>query len=139
MKKHLMYGMLFAAVISLCGCGKGSSGGGGGGTTPPPTEEKLAAKLSAAAIETSPSSSFTFTADIQSKIPSGGVTIKVDAKREDTNASVYSVQANSSVASNSFTVSPLPPGQVYCTVTVTITSVATPSNSWVGSFRVLWK
>jgi hypothetical protein len=143
MKKLLFCGLMACALVLFNACGKSSSSGGstGGGTTggTTSTEEKLSVKLSAAAIETSPSSSFTFTADIQSKLPAGGVTIKVEVKRDDNNAVVYSIQANSSVLSNSFTISPLPPGQVYCTATVTVTSASTASNSWTGSFKVLWK
>jgi hypothetical protein len=145
MKKQLFYIiLLFSVVCFFSACSKsggGSSAGGtsGGGTTPPATEEKLVAKLSAAAIETSPSSNFSFTLDIQSKMPVAGITVKVDVKREDNNVAVYNVTANSTFANNNFTINGLPPGQVYCIATITVTSVSTPTNVWTGSFRVLWK
>lgn len=135
MKKQILYIIIACSLPCLfTACGKSSGGG-----TAAPSEEKLAATLSAAAIENSPSSSFPFTVNIQSKLPTGGVTIKVDVIREDTNAGVYNITANSSFASSNFTVSNLPPGQIYCRATITITSVSTASNTWTGSFRVLWK
>jgi hypothetical protein len=146
MKKQFSYIVLLFFIAGLSGgCSKsggGNSGGGnsGGGTVVPPViEEKLVAKLSAAAIETTPSSNFGFTLDIQTKIPASGVTVKVEVKREDNNAVVYNITANSSFASNNFTINGLPPGQIYCLATITVTSISTPTNVWTGSFRVLWK
>jgi hypothetical protein len=140
---HIILLCLIMGVFGACSksgggsSGGGNSGGSGGGAVT--TEEKLVAKFSAAAIETSPSSNFNFTIDIQSKMPAAGVTIKVDVKREDNNAAVYNVTANSTFASNNFTINGLPPGQVYCLATITVTSVSTPANVSTGSFRVLWK
>lgn len=125
----------FVILLALCACSKGFSGG----TPTPPAEDKLEVKLSAATIETALSNSYTFTVNIQSKLPANGVTIKVDVKREDNAASVYNVQASSNFSSNSFTINPLPSGQIYCAATITITSVNTPTNIWTGTFRVLWK
>ena len=125
----------FAMLFALCACSKGFSGG-----TPTPTpEDKLEVKLSAGTIETALSNSYTFAVNIQSKLPANGVTIKVDVKREDNAASVYNVQASSNFSSNSFTINPLPSGQIYCLATITVTSVNTPTNIWTGTFRVLWK
>jgi hypothetical protein len=130
MKKFIKYILVICLMGTMYACGKGSS---------KPTEEKLDVKLSAASIETIPGPSYTFSVDIKSKMPVGGVTIKLQVKREDTNADVYTVQASSPFLSTSFTISPLPPGQIFCMATVTVTSVTTPGNTWTGSFRVLWK
>ena len=140
MKRGLLF-LLVIVTVLLAGCGKSAdSGSGSGGTTGTnQAEEKLSAKISAATIEVTPSSSFPFTVDILSKMPAGGITIKVEAKREDNLVSVYSVQASSTFTSNNFTITSLPPGQIYCTATITITSATTPSNTWTGTFRVLWK
>jgi len=131
---HLLMG--FSILCLLGACGKSSNSPA---PAPVAVEEKLVVKLSAASIETALSNSFNFTVEVQSKMPTGGVTIKVDVKREDNNTSVYSIQANSTIAISSFTINPLPPGQVFCTATITVTSVTTPTNIWSGSFRVLWK
>jgi predicted small lipoprotein YifL len=130
MKKLIQYLLPVYLLCALYACGKKPG---------LPIEEKLDVKLSAAAVETVPAPSYSFTADIKSKMPVNGVTIKVEVKREDTNADVYNVQASSAFASNNFTISPLPPGQVFCKATVTVTSVTTPGNTWIGSFRLLWK
>jgi hypothetical protein len=130
MKKPIQYLLSVYLLCALLACGK---------KIKTPAEEKLDVKLSAAAIETVPAPSYSLTVDIKSKLPVNGVTIKIEVKREDTNADVYNLQANSSFASNQFTISPLPPGQVFCKATVTVVSVTTPGNTWTGSFRLLWK
>lgn len=128
MKTIERYGWILLVVLSACSK-KPSL----------PEEEKLDVKLSASAIEKIPSPDYTLRISIKSKLPAGGVRILIDTKREDNNAAVYSVAANSSFAETDFTISPLPPGQIYCITNVTVESVATPSNTWKGSFRVLWK
>ena len=95
--------------------------------------------FSATAIQISTSNAYVLTVNITSKMPAQGVTVKVDVKREDNGAAVYNIQANSSLSSSNFTISPLPPGQIYCTATVTVTSVTKATNVWTGTFRVLWK
>jgi hypothetical protein len=130
MKKMIPYLLSVFLLFALYACSKKPG---------IPTEETLDVKLSAAAIETIPSPSYSFTVDIKSKMPVNGITIKIEVKREDTNADVYNVQTNSAFASTGFTISPLPPGQVFCKASVTVTSVTTPTNVWTGSFRVLWK
>ena len=122
--------LIFLLLMVVHACKKDDS---------PPAEAKLDVKLSSAAIETSPSNTFNFSVTINSQLPAGGVKINVDVKREDNNASVYSIQASSNSAANNFTISPLPPGQIYCLATITVTSVSTATNTWSGTFRVLWK
>lgn len=125
--------LLFSVTcFAMYGCSKSDGGSA-------PTEENLKVSLSSAAIETALSNSFNFSVTIQSKMPTSGVTIKVDVKREDNLTSVYNVQANSTFTSSNFTINSLPPGQIYCLASITVTSVNTPSNIWTGSFRVLWK
>ena len=125
--------MLLMPLLFSCGGSKGSD------TPVTPAEENLAVNLSASAIQISTSNLYQLAVNITSKMPAQGVTVKIDVKREDNAASVYSIQANSSLASSNFTISPLPPGQIYCAATVTVTSVTKATNVWTGSFRVLWK
>ncbi len=133
MRKLLTILSFFIGLTSLISCGKG-----GGGTTTP-SEENLNVKLNTANPATSTGSSYTFTVEVLSKIPASGVKINITAKREDNSTVVFTQDLSSSTAVNSVIVSPLPMGQVFCTVTVTVTSATTSSNTWNGNFRVVWK
>ena len=129
--KQLITCLIWISLPLLFSCGsKGSD---------TPTEDNLVVNLSATAIQISTSNAYVLTVTITSKMPAQGVTVKVDVKREDNGAAVYNIQANSSLSSSNFTISPLPPGQIYCTATVTVTSVTKATNVWTGTFRVLWK
>jgi hypothetical protein len=129
--KQLITCLIWISLPLLFSCGsKGSD---------TPTEDNLVVNLSATAIQISTSNAYVLTVNITSKMPAQGVTVKVDVKREDNGAAVYNIQANSSLSSSNFTISPLPPGQIYCTATVTVTSVTKATNVWTGTFRVLWK
>jgi hypothetical protein len=127
LKKYFILGMLLP-ILLVTACKKNV-----------PAEDTLDVKLSAASIEAFPSNSFPLTVSIKSRMPPNGVTIKIEANREDTNAGIYSILTSSILTGNDFSVSPLPPGQVYCKVNVTVTSASLASNTWTGSFRVLWK
>jgi len=133
MKKNIkmVFKLAFSMLFTLYACGDKE--------VVTPKEDNLSVKLSAGNIEVSPSNSYSFNVIILSKLPASGVTIKVDVKREDNTAGVYNVQATSNAASSNFTISPLPPGQIYCLATITVTSINTPANTWSGTFRVLWK
>jgi hypothetical protein len=72
-------------------------------------------------------------------MPAAGVKINITAKREDNSTVVFTQDLSSSTAVNSVTVSPLPMGQVFCTVAVTVTSATTSTNTRNGNFRVVWK
>jgi hypothetical protein len=72
-------------------------------------------------------------------MPAAGVKINITAKREDNSTVVFTQDLSSSTAVNSVTVSPLPMGQIFCTVAVTVTSATTSTNTWNGNFRVVWK
>jgi len=136
MKNRSLYLFLALAISCFAACSRPNDPT----PAPGPTEEKLAIKLSASGVEVSPSNSFPLTVTVTSKMPTGGVIIKVDAKREDNNASVLSITSPAtSVAGTNFTISPLPANQVYVTVTVLVTSVTTASNTATASFRVVWK
>jgi hypothetical protein len=129
--KQLIILLTWISLPLLFSCGsKGSDA---------PAEDNLVVNLSATAIQISTSNSYVLTVNVTSKMPPQGVTVKVDVKREDNAVSVYSIQANSSLSSSNFTISPLPPGQIYCMATVTVTSVTKATNVWTGTFRVLWK
>lgn len=135
-------------ALLLIACSKGSSGGGTTPTPVPPTpptvtETKLDVKLSAGAIEIATANNYNLTVTIQSTMPIGGIDVKVEVKREDNSAVVFTnTITNTSTATHNFAITPLPAGQVFSTATVTVTSKTanlTTPNTWTGSFRVVWK
>ncbi len=133
MQKHVTKILLFLSIIGFSACGKG-----GGGTTTP-AEENLNVKLNTDNPAKALSSNHTFTVEVLSKMPPSGVKVNVNVKREDNSSVVYSVDYTATTAVSSVTISGLPPGQVYCLATVTVTSVTSSTNTWSGNFRVVWK
>jgi hypothetical protein len=126
MKKLFLLSLLFLS-ISQFSCKKADK------------EAQLVLKLVTDNPAKSTSNSHTFKIEITSKLPASGVEITVDVKREDNNAQVYSLKYTATQASTDVTITGLPSGQTYCVANVSAVSLSTPTNTWAGSFRVLWK
>ena len=73
--------------------------------------------------------------NITSIIPSSGVTIDVNVKKDLDNSTVYSSSMSSSTSNNPITITGLPSG-VVCTLTVTITSINGGGNSAIKQFKI---
>ncbi len=126
MKKLFLFGLLFLSITQFS-CKKADK------------EAQLALKLVTDNPAKSTSNSHAFKIEITSKLPASGVEITVDVKREDNNAQVYSLKYTATQASTDVTITGLPAGQTYCVANISAVSLTTPSNTWAGSFRVLWK
>ena len=124
-------------IIILFNYSCSDKGGGGGGGT---TEANLAVTLNPPAGSTQPAApqvDFPLTVSITSTMPSQGVTIDVNSKKDDGSgaAPFYSpAQTTTSSANTNFTITGTPTG-VVCITTVTVTSKSKPTNTWTGSYR----
>lgn len=116
-----------ALLIGIMACSKKSK------------EETLNIKLITDNPAKSTNNTHTFSMQVLSQMPTGGVKVVLNVKREDTNASVYNLEYTTNNASSNMAITNLPSGQVYCTANLIVTSLSDGANTWSGSFRVLWK
>ena len=130
---------LSSALISS-GCGKGS---GGGGTPPPPpppppTEADLIVTTTPAVGSVQPPTNgpFDLTVTITSTMPTSGVKIDVNARKDDgTNpAPFFTTSVNSTTSANNFSITNTP-AATQCIVNITVTSLTKPTNVWSGIYR----
>lgn len=131
--KKLLYLLLFIQAVS---CSK-SGGGNGGGNVQEPA---ITFNTDANATNTSLSSNFPVTITLTSAMPSSsGINISSTVIDQSNNATIAQNAAiNSTTAINNIQLINLP-RQHWCTVTVKVTSVATPSNSATRTFNVAYK
>ena len=106
---------------------------------PPPTEQPIAFTHNAGNNVLNPGSSLNFAVTLTSAMPAAGIKVEVSTKEE---ASGNTVGTNSSVNSTSATVNvgvSALPQQLWCIVTIKVTSASTASNSATQTFRVVYK
>ena len=107
--------------------------------TPPPAEQSIAFTHNAGNNVLNPGSSLNFAVTLTSAMPAAGIKVEVSTKEE---ASGNTVGTNSSVNSTSATVNvgvAALPQQLWCIVTIKVTSASTVSNSATQTFRVIYK
>ena len=133
--KKLLYLLSLTIAIS---CSKSDSGGNGGGGNA--HEPAIVFTTDANATNTSLSNSFPVVATLTSAMPSSsGINISATVIDQTNNATIAQNAAiNSTTAINNIQLINLP-RQHWCTVTVRVTSIATPSNFAIRTFNVAYK
>ena len=138
MKKIII--ILPIVIGSIISCSKSS--GGGSTPTPPttPTETPVAFTINAANNSVSLTNGFAVTATLSSTMPSSkGILIETSLLDQNTSANIaQSAAITSTGAANNLQLVNLPQ-QHWCTATIKVSSVATPSNSTSQSFTVVYK
>jgi len=139
MKKIFFITILIGSIIS---CSKSSDGGGTTNPTTPttPVETPVAFTINASNNSVSLTNGFAVTATLTSIMPSSkGITIETTLVDQSTSANIAQAAAiTTSSATNNLQLVNLPQ-QHWCTATVKVSSVATPSNSSSQSFTVVYK
>ena len=137
MKKIIF--LLPIVIGSIISCSK-SSDGGGSTPTPTPSETPIAFTINASNNSISLTNGFAVTATLTSIMPSSkGITIETTLVNQSTSANIsQSASITSTSAANNLQLVNLPQ-QHWCTATIKVSSVATPSNNASQSFTVVYK
>ena len=141
MKK--LFFILPIVIGSIISCSKSSDGGGTTPTptpTPTPAETSVAFTINASNNSVSLTNGFAVTATLTSIMPSSkGITIETTLVDQTNSANIaQSAAVTSTSAVNNLQLVNLAQ-QHWCTATVKVSSVATPSNSASQSFTVVYK
>ena len=140
MKKIIF--LLPIVMVSIISCSKSSDGGGTSPTPPPtpPAETSVAFTINASNNSVSLTNGFAVTATLTSIMPSSkGITIETTLVDQTNSANIaQSAAVTSTSAANNLQLVNLPQ-QHWCTATIKVSSVATPSNSASQSFTVVYK
>ena len=131
--KHIIYLALLVVLLSNAACKKT--------TTPAPVQEAaIVFTTNALAKNTSLANSFPVVVTLTSTIPSSsGINIDATVIDQTNNATIIqNASTTSATAINNIQLINLP-RQHWCTVTVKVTSVATPSNFATRTFDVVYK
>lgn len=127
--------LFFAAVIGLLG-----SCGGKSSSTPSNTQEsQIAFTMDASGTIQTPGTSYVVNTTLTSTMPSKGISIVATVTDQTNNNSVSQNAAVTSTSSTNATTIISLPSQHLCTVTITISSVATPTNKASQSFTLVNK
>ena len=133
--KHIINLTLFTFIMAIAACKK---------STPPPQgtaqEAAIVFTVDANTTNTSLSNSFPVAVTLTSAMPSSsGINIAATVIDQTNNATInQNASINSVVAINNTQIINLP-RQHWCTVTIKVTSVATPSNFATKTFNVAFK
>jgi hypothetical protein len=134
MKFLKITGVLFFVAFILNSCSNKSNP-----PAPPPADQPIAFTHNAGNNVQNPGANLNFTVTLSSAMPSGGIKVEVSTKEEATNNPVgTNSSVNSSSANVNMSIAGLP-RQVWCIVTIKVSSVSTPSNSNTQIFRVVYK
>jgi hypothetical protein len=137
MKKIIAF--LPILVGSLISCSKSSDEGG---STPPPTpvETPITFTINASNNSVALTNGYAVTATLTSIMPSSkGITIETTLVNQTTSSNIaQSAAITSTSAINNLQLVNLPQ-QHFCTATIKVSSVATPSNNATQSFTVVYK
>jgi hypothetical protein len=131
--KKITVVLLIAAIalVSVTACSKG--GDSGGGTEANLVVETTPANGSTEAPAVGPD--FPLKVEVKSTMPASGVKIDISAKKDGSaDPAFFTKSQNSTTAQTNFTITGTP-ATVTCIVTVTVTSISKPSNTWTGSYR----
>jgi len=77
---------------------------------------------------------FPLKVEITSVIPASGVKILVTASPEGSATAFFTASNNTTAPENNYTITGTPDG-VTCVVTITVTSLSSPTNVWSGTYR----
>ncbi len=137
MKKIIF--LLPIVIGSIISCSK-SSDGGGTTPTPPSSETPIAFTINASNNSISLTNGYAVTATLSSSMPSTrGISIETTLLDQNTSATIaQNAAVTSTAAANNLQLINLPQ-QHWCTVTIKVSSVATPSNNASQSFTVVYK
>ena len=137
MKK--IFFILPIVIGSIISCSK-SSDGGSSTPTPPAAETPVAFTINASNNSVSLTNGFAVTATLTSIMPSSkGITIETTLVNQTTGSNIaQSAAVTSTSAVNNLQLVNLPQ-QHWCTATIKVSSVATPSNNATQSFTVVYK
>lgn len=132
MKILQLTAIIFFSIIMVNGnCGKKPQ--------QPPADQPITFTHTAGSNVQNPGSTLNFSVTLTSAMPASGIKVDISTKEE---VSGTSVGNNSSISGSSATVNATVlslPRQVWCIVTVTVSSVGTPSNTATQTFRVVYK
>ena len=138
MKKIIAF--LPILIGSFISCSKSSDAGGSTTPPPPPVETPVAFTISATNNSVSLTNGFAVTATLSSTMPSTrGITIETTLVNQNTSATIaQNAAVTSTAAANNLQFINLPQ-QHWCTATIKVSSVATPSNNASKTFTVVYK
>ena len=103
-----------------------------------PEEEALRISTDASPVNTTPSPNFNFKLNVESKMPSSGVSIEYIVKGETDNHVYFQNQTTTSSSQTGITIINLP-RQITCICTIAVTSKTKATNTATTSFRVGYK
>lgn len=137
MKKIIAF--LPILIGSFISCSK-SSDAGGSSTTTPTAETPVAFTINATNNSVSLTNGFAVTATLSSTMPSSrGITIETTLVNQNTSATIaQNAAVTSTAAVNNLQFINLPQ-QHWCTATIKVSSVATPSNNASKTFTLVYK
>jgi hypothetical protein len=132
--------MMIFVIIMVGSCSK-KNGGGLILTPVVPKEESIVFSIdpdpgTVAAVAMS--GTYAFKVTVGSKLTSSGVKVDLTTKKDADNSTVDSKSLDSTTPGIDLSTSKLSPG-ILCTVTITVTSKATPTNTATKSFKVARK
>lgn len=140
MKKIIAF--LPILIGSFISCSKSSDAGGSSTPTPPtaPVETPIAFTINATNNSVSLTTGFAVTATLSSTMPSTkGISIETTLLDQNTSATIaQNAAVTSTAAANNLQLINLPQ-QHWCTATIKVSSVATPSNNASQTFTVVYK
>ena len=126
--------ILLPVIILLASCGSKTPT-----PPPPPTEQPIAFTHNGGNNVLNPGSSLNFAVTLTSAMPAAGIKVEVSTKEEASgNAVGTNSSVNSTAAAVSASVSALP-RQLWCIVTIKVSSVSTTTNTSTQTFRVTYK
>lgn len=131
-KLNIVLVIFFSALISSCSSKTPAP-------PPPPSEQPIAFTHNAGNNVLNPGPSLNFAVTLTSAMPASGIKVELSTKEE---ASGNNVGTNSSVNSTTSSVNASVSGlprQLWCIVTIKVSSVSTASNSATQTFRVVYK
>lgn len=131
--KKIIY---FTLLVAIASCSQSNNGTGGG----VPQEPAIVFTTDANATNTSLSNTFPVVVTLTSAMPSSsGINISTTVIDQTNNATIaQNPSINSTTAINNIQLINLP-RQHWCTVTIKVTSVATPINFSTRTFNVAYK
>lgn len=132
--------MMIVLIIMVVSCSKKN---GGGAITIPvvPSEENIVFGIEpdpGTGVAVSQGGIYSFKVTVNSKLTASGVKVDVSTKKDADNSAVDTKSVESNSQGIDLTTGTLNPG-ILCTVTITVTSKATPTNSATKSFKVARK
>ena len=140
MKKIIAF--LPILIGSFISCSKSSDAAGSTTTPPPaaPVETPIAFTINATNNSVSLTTGFAVTATLSSTMPSTrGISIETTLLDQNTSATIaQNAAVTSTSAANNLQLINLPQ-QHWCTATIKVSSVATPSNNASQTFTVVYK